>query len=74
MQRRKRLPGPAAARGSRRCRSRSTPCRRGSHSLRRLFPSSLNELAARKYRARRGATRAPKPPPPTHTCGRGPAL
>eukprot|EP00966_Prymnesium_polylepis_P103402 2394369-Prymnesium_polylepis.1 len=67
MQKKKRLPGRAGACGSRRCKSRSRPSKRGLHSLRtRLFPSSLNELAAREYGARRGATRAPKPTP--HTC------
>eukprot|EP00966_Prymnesium_polylepis_P304894 7044235-Prymnesium_polylepis.1 len=66
MKRKRKLPGRAGAPGSRTCMSRWRPCRRGSHSLRRLSRSSLNELAAREYRARRGAIRAPKPTP--HTC------
>eukprot|EP00966_Prymnesium_polylepis_P120382 2781705-Prymnesium_polylepis.1 len=66
MKRKRKLPGRAGAPGSKTCMSRWKPCRRGSHSLRRLSPSSLNEFAAREYRARRGATRAPKPTP--HTC------
>eukprot|EP00966_Prymnesium_polylepis_P028592 662444-Prymnesium_polylepis.1 len=47
MQKKKRLPGRAGARGSRTCKSRSRLCKRGLHSLRRLLSSSLNERAAR---------------------------